>query len=157
MLRSFIFLLSLFFITFIHAKANLVTQSLLKDALLISRDSNGQSLFLCRAYLFGGMQIGTISSESQHCILTYEGKIHYVTEFSIPNKMEFGLYTWSTKKGNAISVGTNSEGKPIYLCKSYFNGVLLSGTTWLGYNHCNVAYKGTELIADITYILSSLR
>jgi len=155
MKRLLIFLLSLFFSISIAAR-NSSTQSLLANALIVGMDNANQPFFLCRTSLFGAIQIGTLSAKVQSCIFTHEGKVYSVKEFSIPDKKEFGLYTWSRSEEHAITVGTTVDGKPLFLCQSQLNGTLLVGKTWPGYNHCIVMYKDNELIADITFVLSSL-
>lgn len=138
----------------IHAT---ITPSLLNKALIIGRDSNDQAFFLCRVSLSGALQIGTLSPKLQTCVFTNDGKVYAMSDFTIPDKKEFGLYTWSNNNEHVIKVGSAADGKPLYICQSNFNGRLLVGKTWPGYNHCNVVYKGRELIAELSSVFSSLK
>lgn len=71
----------------------IISPSLLSKALIISRDSNEQALFLCRVNLSGALQIGTFSAKLQTCVFTNDAKVYVVSDFTIPDKQEFGLYT----------------------------------------------------------------
>ena len=157
MKRALFFLLSLFISIPIHAESLESPLALFSNGLTVGRDADNQPLILCRAFLLGRKIVGTTTYKTPICILSYDGVVYSINEFSIPNKKEFGFSTWSSSADKAITVGTTKDGKPIFLCQSNFNGVLLPGFTWSGYGHCNVVYQGRELIADVTYILSSLK
>jgi hypothetical protein len=128
----------------------------LASALVIGTEANGRTLFLCRVNLSDIVQFGKTWAGSQQCILTDNGKQYAVSQFIIPNEKEFGHYMWAAKGGKGIPMGTDSKGDSLFLCQSYFNGSIFPGKTWSGYDHCNIAYNGVEVIADITYILSSM-
>ncbi|RUR12442.1 DM9 repeat-containing protein [Legionella sp. km772] len=157
MKRSLIFLLLSFFGISSAALSSNPASSLLVNALIIGRDLNKQPFFLCRVQLNGVQEVGILASQSSTCILTKGDKLYPSADFSIPDKREFGLFTWSRNTAGAITVGSTQDGKPLFLCQSNFNGLLLPGKTWPGFGHCEVVYNGKLLIAELTYILVSLK
>lgn len=133
-----------------------VQNSPLASALIIGTEANGRTLFLCRTFFLGTNQFGATWAGAQQCIFTDNGKVHAVSEFTIPNEKEFGHHMWSIKGEKGLPIGKDNKGNSLFLCQTQINGSLLPGKTWSGYNHCNIAYHGVEVIADLTYILSAM-
>ncbi|WBV67411.1 DUF3421 domain-containing protein [Legionella pneumophila] len=50
--------------------------------------------------------------------------------------------------------GKDTNGNPLFVCQSNFNGSIQPGKTWPGYSHCNISYGGREIITDNYRILS---
>ncbi len=155
--------------------ANPYHPSTLTTALRIGNKANGTSYFLCRAMLFNGIHSGKTWVDYNRCIIPYNGKEYVVGEFTIPNQLEFGHFTWtrytkqnsntlSTKPflnavafgGKPIIIGRDVQGKALYLCQSFFRGGVEPGKTWEGYNHCNITFAGHEIISDDYRILVAI-
>ncbi|MDI9819373.1 MULTISPECIES: DUF3421 domain-containing protein [unclassified Legionella] len=49
---------------------------------------------------------------------------------------------------NALRTGTDTNGKPLYLCTARLFNSTQPGKTWEGYGRCNVPYGGKEYIVD---------
>ncbi|HHF7345678.1 TPA: DM9 repeat-containing protein [Legionella feeleii] len=49
---------------------------------------------------------------------------------------------------NALRTGTDTNGKPLYLCLARLFDSTQLGKTWEGYGRCNVPYGGKEYIVD---------
>ena len=122
--------------------------SLLTHALRVGTDSHGTILYLCQSNLFNSVHPGKTWAGYNRCNVPYEGKEYIVDEFIIPNKRVFGHFSWSQVMQKAIVIGKNANGMPLFLCQSYFQGMIQPGKTWEGYNHCNISYAGREIITD---------
>ena len=122
--------------------------SLLTHALIIGADINGTILYLCRGKLFNSVQPGKTWAGYNRCNVPYEGKEYIVNEFVIPDQREFGHFSWGQGWREAIAIGKNTAGKPLFLCRSSFQGTTQPGKTWEGYNHCNISFAGREIITD---------
>ncbi|STX50244.1 Protein of uncharacterised function (DUF3421) [Legionella busanensis] len=48
----------------------------------------------------------------------------------------------------AIRVGTDTDGKALYLCIANLFNSVQPGKTWVGYGRCNIAYGGKEYIVN---------
>ena len=48
----------------------------------------------------------------------------------------------------ALRTGTDTDGKPLYLCIANIFNSIQPGKTWAGYGRCNVAYGGKEYITS---------
>jgi hypothetical protein len=129
--------------------------SSLASALIVGTDSSGRTLFLCRSLFNGGLHLGIIWAGANQCTFSYEGLVHAATQYTIPNQTEFGQYIWKDDSAKAIKVGQNAKG-PLFLCQANMNGHLLPGTTWPGYNYCNIIYQEKEVVTKIKSVLSSM-
>ncbi|KTC87096.1 DUF3421 domain-containing protein [Legionella brunensis] len=49
---------------------------------------------------------------------------------------------------NAFRTGSDTDGKPLYLCLARLFNSTQPGKTWPGYGHCNVPYGGKEYVVD---------
>ncbi|MCL9685166.1 DUF3421 domain-containing protein [Legionella maioricensis] len=129
----------------------------LVNALRIGTDTNGTILYLCRATLFNSVQPGKTWAGYNRCNIPYGGKEYVVDQFTIPNQRDFGHFTWEENVRGAVRIGTDTNGNPLFLCQSNFHGSVQPGKTWPGYNHCNIAFAGREIIMDDYRILSNRR
>lgn len=48
----------------------------------------------------------------------------------------------------ALRIGTDTDGKPLFLCLGRLLNSTQPGKTWSGYGHCNVPYGGKEYIVN---------
>lgn len=49
---------------------------------------------------------------------------------------------------HALKIGSDTDGKPLYLCLAHMFNSVQPGKTWVGSGRCNVAYGGKEYIVD---------
>lgn len=117
-------------------------------------DTNGNALYLCRARLFNSIQPGKTWAGYGQCNVPYGGKEYVLSEFTIPNQKEFGRYSWEPNVESPLLIGKDTNGNPLFVCQSNFNGSIQPGKTWPGYSHCNISYGGREIITDNYRILS---
>ncbi|HRD69406.1 MAG TPA: DUF3421 domain-containing protein [Legionella sp.] len=129
----------------------------LAQALRVGMDSHGSPLYLCKARLLNGVVLGKTWAGYGRCVVAYNGKELSVTQFTIPNQREFGHYTWERGAQDAMVIGQAPDGKPLFLCQTNFNGTIQPGTSWPGYNHCNISVSGREVITNNYRILSKPR
>lgn len=148
-----------FIVTNVWAENNvhINAQSLMTNALRIGVNTNGTVFYLCQGQLFNSVQPGKTWSGYQGCNVPYRGKEYVLDQFTIPNQREFAPYYWDRSLDSAVVVGNDTEGKPLFLCQSHFNGSTQPGKTWPGYNHCNISYAGREVITDNYLILAQKR
>ncbi|KTD21014.1 Protein of uncharacterised function (DUF3421) [Legionella lansingensis] len=125
----------------------------LADALKTGVDTDGKPLFLCVARLFNSTQPGKTWSGYGHCNVPYGGKEYVIDQFEIPSKDMFRRVYWSNNPGEALTIGRDTNGNPLFLCQTYFKGSRQPGKTWPGYNHCNISYAGQEIITNNYQIL----
>ncbi|HAT1936503.1 DUF3421 domain-containing protein [Legionella pneumophila] len=126
----------------------------LANALRTGTDTNGNALYLCRAKLFNSIQPGKTWAGYGRCNVPYGGKEYVLSQFTIPNQNEFGRYSWEPNVEHALLMGKDTNGNPLFVCQSNFNGSVQPGKTWPGYSHCNISYGGREIITDNYRILS---
>ena len=130
------------------------TNSSLASALIVGTDSNGKTLFLCRASLFDTVQIGFTWTGAQHCAVPHQGIIHFLTHYGVPRQTEFEPYLWADDKDKAITIGRDAHGKPLFLCQAFHNSHLLPGITWPGHRYCNIMYQNKEVVSVISHVFS---
>ncbi|CEK09427.1 DUF3421 domain-containing protein [Legionella hackeliae] len=66
--------------------------------------------------------------------------------WALPNVHHHGHGT--PPSTDALKVGVDTDGKPLFLCLGRLFNSTQPGKTWAGYNHCNVPYGGKEYIVD---------
>lgn len=120
----------------------------LANALKIGTDTNGEPLFLCIGQLFNSRQPGKTWPGYGRCNVAYGGKEHIVDEFEVPSRNNFPHAHWSSNPRGVLTIGRDSNGIPLFLCRAPYGRSLQPGKTWPNYNHCNISYAGLELILD---------
>ncbi|CEG55785.1 DM9 repeat-containing protein [Legionella fallonii] len=131
----------------------------LATALIIGNKANGTAYLFCRAKLFNSIHPGKTWAGYNRCLVPYNGKEYAVSEFTIPNQLEFGHVNWTHTGGQAhtaLITGQDITGKSLYLCRSFFRGGVEPGKTWDGYNHCNITFSGHEVISHDYRVLTKL-
>lgn len=139
----------------IHQHQNSFQVSPLTTALRIGKNSNGVILYLCIGELFHSQQPGKTWAGYAYCNIGHGGKEYVVSKFTVPNQQQFGYFIWVHKLQGTIEVGRDTNGTPLFLCQSDFQGGIQPGRTWPGYNHCNITYRGREIISDDYRVLSN--
>ncbi len=134
---------------------HLPNSSPLTPALRVGTDTNGATLYLCRAKFFNSIQLGKTWAGYNRCNVPYGGKEYVVGQFTIPNQQEFGHFSWDNNVRGAIEIGRDTNGNPLFLCQSNFHGSIQPGKTWPGYHHCNISFAGREIITDHYRILTN--
>jgi len=117
---------------------------------LVGYDTNGTPLYLCRAYFKGSYQPGKTWRGYDRCNIPYGGHEYQIKhDFAVYKRIEEGGH-WIRGFGRiprgALRIGTDSDNKPLFLCRAQFRHGLQPGKTWPDYNACNIAYSGREYI-----------
>ncbi|PJE18164.1 DUF3421 domain-containing protein [Legionella sp.] len=127
------------------------------DAFQTGIDTNGKPLYLCIGKLLNSDQPGKTWEGYGRCNVAYGGKEFVVDRFEVPSRARFKGAYWQANPRTAIRVGTDTNGKPLFLCQAYFRGSRQPGKTWPGYNRCNISYGGREIIIDSYLVLGANR
>ena len=121
-------------------------------------DINGKALFLCRGAYKNSIQIGKTWQGYNHCNISYAGKELLLSNYKVFIKKDFQHFGWRKpfhgKK--AIKVGTDTNGQALFVCKGAYRNSIQPGKTWAGYNKCNIAYAGHEVLLNNYQILVQL-
>lgn len=120
----------------------------LTHALRVGIDTNNLPLFLCTARIFNSVQPGKTWPGYGRCNVAYGGKEYIVDRYEIPSASNFHNVAWQDNDYGAVVVGRDTNGKPLFLCQTFFKGSRQPGKTWPGYGHCNIAYAGQEIITN---------
>ncbi len=119
------------------------------NAFMAGHEGNGRILYLCRAHFKGSTQIGKTWRGYHFCNISYAGR-----EILLPN---YSVYIRRALHGhwrhgnynipsNALRGGTDTNGKPLFVCKTRFHNSVQPGKTWPGYHKCNFSYAGREIL-----------
>jgi len=111
-------------------------------------ENDGTPLYLCRAHYLNSIQIGKTWSGYDKCDISYAGREIPLSDYEINIQDSQG--EWQPGPGDDIPVGgfrvgTDTNGNPLFLCRTPFNGGMQPGKTWAGYDKCNFSYGGEEL------------
>lgn len=140
-----------------HPQAHAHADHSLAKALVTGKDTDGKLLYLCLARLFNSTQPGKTWAGYGRCNVPYGGKEYIVDQFEIPSKNIFAGTYWQNNSALALTVGRESNGKPLFLCQAHFKNSQQPGKTWPGYKHCNISYAGQEVITDNYRVLANDR
>ncbi len=124
-------------------------------ALRTGADTDGKALYLCTANLFNSIQPGKTWAGYGYCNIPYGGKEYVIQEFNIPDQRTLGRVVWDRMPHHPLNVGRDTNGNTLFLCRANFNGSIQPGKTWPGYNHCNISYRGREIIMNDYSILNA--
>ncbi|MDP1603603.1 MAG: DUF3421 domain-containing protein [Legionella sp.] len=138
-----------------HAHMHGHSDNALGNALQIGNESNGKPLYLCIAKLFNSAQPGKTWEGYGQCNVPYGGKEYVLSDFRVPARQFFNKVSWQNNPGSPIVIGRDSNGSPLFLCQSFFQGSNQPGKTWPGYNHCNISFGGREIILNNYRILGT--
>lgn len=144
------------FVNFCHAQLHHHYISPLTNALRIGNDFDGSPYYLCHATLFNTVLPGKTREGRGFCHVPYNGNEYLIKQFKIPARQSFGPVSWNRTTVGAIVVGRDIEGKPLFLCQTFFNGSLQPGLTGPNYQHCTIAIKGRAIITNNYRILSRM-
>jgi hypothetical protein len=116
------------------------------DAIAGGRDTNGQILYFCRAFLFPGYQPGKVSGGLGTCNYPYGG-----AERKDPN-YEVLVPHWEAASSGQLTAnpyqgGTDADGAPLYVCRAKYDGGLQPGKLKQGAG-CYIAYAGNETLLN---------
>lgn len=120
----------------------------LARALKIGTDTDGKALYLCLARLANSLQPGKTWAGYGRCNVPYGGKEYISTDFTIPENQLMTNALWQDDTKNALPIGKDTNGTPLFLCQTFFKGSKQPGKTWPGYQHCNISYGGIEIITN---------
>lgn len=150
-------LLLLLSLIFYPLYASSYDNNALSEAFITGSDTDGKPFFLCIGKLYGSKQPGKTWPGYGRCNIPYDGKEYIVDRFETPSRAEFRRSHWQKKVHSAVKIGHDSNGTPLFLCQTWFQGSRQPGKTWPGYNHCNISYDGRELITDNYTVLTATR
>jgi hypothetical protein len=156
-MRIIIFLLS--FISFSQSFAAMwrpANNNLPQNAYSIGYDTNGKALFACRAKWQNSLQVGKTWQGAQACHISYGGAEKLINNYQVLVNKSHHNWRWRIGRyADPIRVGFDTDHKALYLCKgSYLNSMQI-GKTWSGYDKCNIAYGGKEILLDRFTVLSA--
>jgi hypothetical protein len=99
-------------------------------------------LYLCRANLWGSLQLGITWGKHAKCELPYANKKYSVDKFSILKSAED--VKWQNYYGyfpkNAFILGSGIKSVPLAVCRGYYKRSLLVGKTWRNHGTCDAVY-----------------
>lgn len=112
------------------------------------RDTNGAPLFVCSADFNGVQQPGKIRSGFNGCNFSYGGREMSAGTYSLM----VGRAKWARASGgqvppNAVQSGSETNGQPLFVCRTEYNGSVQLGKIRPGFSGCNFSYGGKELTA----------
>lgn len=124
------------------------------DALEAGKESDGRPLYIARVSHKGGVHPGKAGEHMR-------GGAHFgfggqeVTSRDYEVLMNVRGLDWQKGSGghvpdNAVVVGEESDGTPLYVARAWHGGGLHVGKIKDGWKHCSIAYGGEE-VAVTTY------
>ena len=126
-------------------------------AFAIGSDTDGKTLYACRGRFNNSIQIGKTWANYGKCNIAYGGKEYLLNRFDVMVKQSWQKTHWGNKRdGRPLTLGRDTNGNRLFLCKTRFKGSVQPGKTWAGYNHCNISYAGKELILSLLVFFFSL-
>ncbi|WP_419419994.1 DUF3421 domain-containing protein [Legionella sp. D16C41] len=138
---------------YVHGHAD----RLLDQAVRIGTDTDGKALYLCLAKFSNSIQPGKTWVGYGRCNVAYGGKEYIVNDFKVPPRELFDNTSWQKGTRNAVKIGRDTNGNPLFLCQAFYRGSKQPGKTWPGYNRCNISYAGQEIILNTFRILGNDR
>lgn len=107
-------------------------------------DSDGNTLYFCRAHYLTGVQPGKLNPSLRTCNFAYGGR-----EIASAN-YEVLVSHWVLASGGQVpqgsyEAGTDTDGKPLYFCRVNYQGGLQPGKLRGGAG-CFIAYGGQEIL-----------
>ena len=113
----------------------------------VGKDLSSETLYLCQGKYQNSIQPGKTWRNAKKCNIPFAGKEIGLTKFNLYPKQPTGY--WQTIyqphiPKNALQVGTDINGKKLYLCRAFVDASWQPGKTWRGNGHCNVAFRGSE-------------
>ena len=111
------------------------------------RDTDGQVLFVCRAWYGGGLSPGKIRAGFGGCLVGWAGRERTVPRYAVLGGGRFG---WENVTGGrvrdfAIVAGREANGEPLFVCRAWHRNGMHPGKVRRGFNGCNITYGGDEI------------
>jgi hypothetical protein len=115
------------------------------DAIAGGHDTNGQTLYFCRAFPLGD-QPGKVNQNLGSCRYGYVGQEYQdgLYEVMVPH-WEWG--SGGQVPGAAYRVSTDTDGAPLYFCRAFYQGSLQPGKLKKGAG-CYIGYGGNEILLN---------
>lgn len=116
----------------------------------VGRDTNGAPLFVCSADNGGGtQQPGKIRPGFTGCNFGYGGREMTARTYSVM----VGQPRWARASGGrvppgAIQAGSEKDGRPLFVCRTSFNGSIQIGKVRPEFTGCNFGYGGREMTGN---------
>ena len=117
------------------------------DAIAAGHDTNGKTLYFCRAYLPPGFEPGKVNQNLGSCRYAYGRQ-------EVPDPVyEVMVPHWEWGSGGQVpgafpfQVSTDTDGARLYFCRAFYQGGLQIGKLKPGAG-CYIGYGGNEILLN---------
>lgn len=125
-----------------------------RHAMPAGKEADGQTLHVCTARYNNGVHIGKIRPGFQGCHIGYGGKALEITQYNVlAGSGRWAAASAGTIPNGAVKGGSESDNRPLYICRASFNGGVLPGKIGRNFGGCNFAYGDREQKSPIYEVL----